>query len=123
MSAVSTGETSSRSPAATPAKATWPIPSPMRLMRRWTRKKPTAGASTPITAPAAKASRMNSNSNMHVRGVVPDAGQPARCAVEDDPPVDEHQPLDVALHGAELVRDVEDRHRQLLVQRSEEHTS
>ena len=41
-------------PAATPAKATWPMPSPMRLIRRSTRKKPTAGASTPTTAPVAK---------------------------------------------------------------------
>src|ERR687896_353426 len=56
----------------------------MRLSCRWTRKKPTAGASTPTIAPAAKARRMNSESNMDVRGVVPDAGQLTRRVVEDE---------------------------------------
>ena len=39
------------SPAATPANATCPIPSPISGWRRCTRKKPTAGARTPTTAP------------------------------------------------------------------------
>ena len=71
----------SRYPAATPANATWPIPSPIRLSCRWTRKKPTAGASRPTIAPAAKASRMNSSSSMRrgCRRVVPDAGEVARA--------------------------------------------
>src|SRR5439155_621056 len=106
--AVRTGETCSRIPAATPAKATWPMPSPMRDCRRWTRKKPTAGASTPTTAPAPKASRMNSDSNMDVRGVVPDSRQLVRGAVEDDRAADEYDALDEALHRPELVRDVDD---------------
>src|SRR5512132_2507397 len=89
-------------------------------MRRWTRKKPTAGASTPITAPAAKASRMNSDSNMDVRGVVPDARQIGRRAVEDDRAANEQQALDVALNRPELVRDVDDRRAELLVQSREE---
>src|SRR5688572_30906268 len=96
------------------------MPSPIRLMRRWTRKNPTAGASTPITAPAAKASRMNSESNMDVRGVVPDAGKVPRPAVEDDRAADEHESLDVALDRAELVRDVEDRRSELSVQACEQ---
>src|SRR4029453_1039611 len=95
-------------PAATPAKATCPIPSPIRLMRRWTRKKPTAGAIRPITMPAAKARRMNSSSNMGMRGVVPQLGQGRRVAVEDNRSPHEREPLDVALDGAELVGDVQD---------------
>ena len=35
---------------------------------------PTAGASTPTIAPVAKASRMNSESRMDMRRVVPDPG-------------------------------------------------
>src|SRR6476620_2313155 len=101
---------------ATPAKATWPMPSPTRLRRRCTRKKPTAGASSPTTIPAPKASRMNSRSSMYVRGVVPDTGQGRRRPVEDDPAANEHDPLDEALDGAELVRDVEDRHLELAAQ-------
>src|SRR5215207_4925403 len=92
---------------ATPANATWPIPSPIRLSRRWTRKKPTAGARTPMTAPVASASRMNSSSSMRVRGVVPDARQLRRAAVEHDRPADEHESLDEALDRSELVRHVE----------------
>src|SRR5262245_19874323 len=80
----------------------------MRLMRRWTRKKPTAGARTPITAPTAKARRMNSESSMDVRGVVPDARELGRRPVEDDRAAYEHEALDVVLDRAELVRDVED---------------
>src|SRR3954454_13603064 len=102
-SAVHTGEIPSRYPAATPAKATWPIPSPIRLICLWTRKKPTVGASTPTIAPAANASRMNSRSSMRVRRVVPDARQPGRRSVEDDPLAPQHEPLDEALDGAELV--------------------
>ena len=102
-SAVSTGGSPSRYPAATPANATWPIPSPIRLSCRWTRKKPTAGASSPTIAPAAKASRMNSSSSMDVRRVVPDAGEALGRAVEHDPAADEDEPLDEALDRSELV--------------------
>src|SRR5918992_3412243 len=88
----------------------------MRLIRRWTRKKPTAGASRPTTAPAAKASRMNSDSSMRVRGVVPDLGQCRRGPVEEHAPADEDEALDEALDRPELVGDVEDRHRELAVE-------
>src|SRR4029453_11487712 len=107
-------------PAATPAKATCPIPSPIRLMRRWTRKKPTAGAIRPITMPAAKARRMNSSSNMGVRGVGPELGQGGRMTVEDDRLPDEHETLDVTLDGAELVGDVQDRDLQPSMQTVEQ---
>ena len=63
-----------------PANAVCPIPSPTRLMFRWTRKKPTVGARMPTTAPVAKASRMNSESSMGVRGVVPLGREGARAA-------------------------------------------
>src|SRR5437773_6349148 len=119
-SAVQTGDTSSRYPSATPAKATCPIPSPIRLISRCTRKNPTVGASTPTIAPAANASRMNSRSSMGVRGVVPDARQVGRRAVEDDSLTHQHQPADEVLDGAELVRDVEDRHAELAVQAIEQ---
>src|SRR4051794_20774207 len=119
-SAVHTGEIPSRYPAATPAKATWPMPSPIRLISRCTRKKPTTGASTPTIAPAANASRMNSRSSMGVGGVVPDAGQARRRPVEDDRLAHEHEPLDEVLDRAELVRDVEDRHTELVVEAVEQ---
>src|SRR3954454_17250014 len=96
------------------------MPSPIRLRLRWTRKKPTTGASTPTIAPAANARRMNSNSNMRVRGVVPDGGEVAGRAVEDNPLAHEHDPVDEALDRAELVRDVEDRDAQLVVQPAEQ---
>src|SRR6188508_476493 len=92
----------------------------MRLSWRWTRKKPTAGASRPTTAPAAKASRMNSRSSMDMRRVVPEAGEILRRAVEDDAAADEHEPLDEALDRSELVRHVEDRDRELAVQAVEQ---
>src|SRR6185436_5566951 len=100
---VATGEIPIRYPAATPANATWPIPSPIRLIRRWTRKKPTAGASTPTTAPAPNASRMNSWSSMKVGGVVPEVGQVGGAAVKGDPAPDEQQPLGDVLDRTELV--------------------
>src|SRR4051794_33730524 len=103
-----------------PANATCPIPSPIRLIRRWTRKKPTAGASTPTTAPAPKASLMNSWSSMRVGGVVPALGQVVRVAVELDPAPDEEQPLRDVLDRAELVRDVEDGDVELAVQSGEQ---
>src|SRR2546423_358487 len=105
---------------AKPAKATCPIPSPIRLSRRCTRKKPTAGASSPTTIPAPNASRMNSRSSMDVRGVVPDTGQGRGRPVEDDLAPDEHDALDEALDGTELVRDVEDRHLELLAEALEQ---
>src|SRR5215211_9534831 len=92
------------------------MPSPIRLIRRWTRKNPTAGASTPTTAPAANARRMKSASKMDMRGVVPGAGERRGCAVEDDRAADEHEPLDEALDGAELVRHEQDRHAKVAVQ-------
>ena len=74
------------------------------------------GREQPTIAPAANASRMNSESRMDVRGVVPARRELAGCAVEDDPAADEHEPLDVALDRAELVRDVEDRDAELPVE-------
>src|SRR6185503_11639085 len=119
-SAAPTGETSRRYPAATPAKAACPIPSPIRLICRWTRKNPTAGASTPTTAPVAKAIRMKSASRMNMGRVVPVGGKLGGRAVEDDPAADEYHSFDEALDRAELVRDVEDRDAERLVQLSEE---
>src|SRR5919198_976557 len=104
----------------TAAKATWPIPSPIRLISRCTRKKPTVGASTPTTIPAANASRMNSSSSMRVRRVVPDAGQLLRATVEDDPLAHEYESLHEPLDRAELVRDVEDRDPELAVEALEQ---
>src|SRR6476659_3510063 len=101
---------------ATPANATWPMPSPTRLRRRCTRKKPTAGASKPTTMPAPNASRMNSRSSMGVRRVVPDTGQGRRRPVEDDAAADEDDPLDEPLDRAEFVGDVENRHLELAAQ-------
>src|SRR5437764_14821708 len=96
------------------------MPSPIRLISRCTRKKPTVGASTPTIAPAANASRMNSRSSMGVRWVVPDARQPGRVAVEDDPLANEDEAADEPLDGAELVRHVEDRHAEVAVQAVEQ---
>src|SRR5674476_642816 len=46
-SAVRTGAWFVTTPTATPASATWPMPSPIRDSRRWTRKTPTIGAARP----------------------------------------------------------------------------
>src|SRR3954454_12760068 len=92
----------------------------MRLSRRWTRKKPTAGASSPTIAPAANASRMNSVSNMRVGGVVPRRRERARAAVEDDRAAHEHEAVDERLDRAELVRDEQDGHGEIAVQLAEE---
>src|SRR5215218_5445544 len=96
------------------------MPSPIRLIRRWTRKNPTAGASTPTTAPVANASRMKSASKMDMRRVVPRSREARRVAVEDDLAAHEHEPLDEALDGAELVRDEQDRHREVAVELCEQ---
>src|SRR6266540_1526760 len=96
------------------------MPSPIRLIRRWTRKNPTAGASTPTTAPVANASRMKSASKMDMGGVVPRSGEACRVAVEDDLAAHEHEPLDEALDGAELVRDEQDRHCEVAVELCEQ---
>ena len=57
----------------------------------------------------------------HARArVVPDAGEVAGRAVEDDRPAHEDEALDEALDGAELVRDVQDRDAELRVQAIEE---
>src|SRR3954464_2795364 len=111
--AVSTSGRFSRYPSATPANATCPTPSPTRLRRRWTRKKPTAGARRPTTMPERDASRKNLRSSMRVGGVVPDTGQGGRRAVEHDLSANEHDAFHELLDGAELVRDVQDRHREL----------
>ena len=52
--------------------------------------------------------------------VVPLAGQGRRWAVEDDSAAHQHEPLDELLHGAELVRDEEDRRVELVVQLGEQ---
>src|SRR5215475_6234686 len=96
------------------------MPSPIRLSRRWTRKNPTAGASSPTIAPAANASRMNSLSNMDVRRVVPRGWKRARAAVEDDRPAHQDEAVDERLDGAELVRDEQDRDAEVAVQLTEQ---
>src|SRR5437899_3639211 len=58
ISAAHTGQTPSRRPAPTPAKARCPIPSPRSDMRFCTRKPPMRGAHAPTTTPAARASCM-----------------------------------------------------------------
>src|SRR6476619_117789 len=106
---------------ATPAKATWPMPSPTRLRRRCTRKKPTAGASRPTTMPAPNACRMNSRSSMGVGGVVPDTGQGRRRPVVDDALAHEHDPLHEVLDRSELMGHVQDRHAELRAEPPEQH--
>ena len=69
-----------------------------------------------MTAPAAKARRMNSESSMRVRWVVPLGRERARRAVEDDSAAHEDQPVDDALDCAELVGDVERGHVPLAVE-------
>src|ERR671937_2358828 len=80
----------------------------MRLSRRWTRKKPTAGARSSTTMPAPNASRMNSRSSMCVRGVMPEIWEFGGRSVEDDLAAHEHDPLNESLDRAELVGDVQD---------------
>src|SRR4029453_14630880 len=89
-------------------------------MRRCTRKNPTAGASMPTTIPAPNARRMNSRSSMDVRRGVPDTGQCRRCPVEDDPAGDEDDPFHELLTCAELMRDVEDGHCELVAEAPEQ---
>src|SRR6266508_2502469 len=96
------------------------MPSPIRLIRRWTRKNPTAGASIPTTAPVANASRMKSVSKMDMGRVVPGGRKLGGVAVEDDAAADEHQPLDEALDGSELVRDEKDRHGEIAMKSFEQ---
>src|SRR6266851_8938431 len=97
------------------------MPSPIRLISRCTRKKPTVGASIPTIAPAANASRMNSKSSMRVRRVVPQAGELRRRTVEDDPLAHEYESMHEALDGAELVGNVQNRHSELVVELVEQH--
>src|SRR5439155_1168789 len=92
------------------------MPSPTRLSRRWTRKNPTAGASSPTTMPAPNASRMNSRSSMCVRRVVPDTRQGRGGPVEDDLASNQDESFDESLDRAELVRDVQDGHAELVSQ-------
>ena len=83
-------------------------------------RRPTAGASTPTTAPAPNASRMNSWSSVHVGRVVPACRQVGGHAVEGNAAPDQQQTLGDVLDRAELVRDVEDRHMQLAVEAREQ---
>src|SRR4051812_40120485 len=69
-----------------------------------------------MTAPAANASRMKSASRMDMRRVVPGGRERDGRAVEDDAAADEHEPLDEALDGAELVRDEQDRDVEVAVE-------
>src|SRR5688572_6543810 len=96
------------------------MPTPMRLCPRCTRKKPTARASTPTIAPAAKASRMKSASRMDMGRVVPLPGKRRGRAVEDDAAAHEHEPFDELLECPELVRDEEDGRVELVVQLGEQ---
>jgi hypothetical protein len=52
---------------------------------------------------------------MCVRGVVPEAWEVGRRAVELDPLTDEYEPFDCMLHRPELVRHVQDRDAELAV--------
>src|SRR6476619_8171829 len=61
--AVSTGAAPVRTPTATPARATCPMPSPIRDRRRWTRKTPTSGAAMPTSRAATSAWRMKSRAS------------------------------------------------------------
>src|SRR5919109_1405139 len=72
------------------------------------------------SAPAASASRMKSASRMDMRRVVPAVGERRRRAVEEDPSADEEEALDVALDGAELVGDEDNRRAELGMELSEE---
>src|ERR687898_861090 len=72
--------------------------------------------STQTIAPVANASRMKSDSNMNVGGVVPDARELFRRPVEDDAPAHEDDALHEALDGSELVGDVENRDVKLSVE-------
>src|SRR5919201_1365756 len=96
------------------------MPSPIRLRRRWTRKKPTAGARMPTTIPAPNASRMNSRSSMRMRRVVPHTRELSRRPVEPDLALYQDDPFHELLDGAEFMRDVEDRDVQLTMQRLEQ---
>src|SRR5699024_7786277 len=68
-SAVHTGELPVKIPTPTPARATWPMPSPMSDMRRCTRKNPTSGAATPTRRAASSASRMKSSARRSSTGL------------------------------------------------------
>src|SRR3954471_19290813 len=85
-------------------------------MPRWTRKKPTPGASRPTMAPAANAYRMKSTSRMDMGGVVPVAREGRGGTVEEDAAAHEHETFHESLDGAELVRDVENRRAELDVE-------
>ena len=65
-SAVSTGAAPVTRPMATPARATWPIPSPMSESRRWTRKMPTIGATVPTSSAAMSARCMKSTESRSI---------------------------------------------------------
>ncbi len=59
-SATQVGELPVSSPTATPARATWPMPSPISDSRRWTTNTPTSGATVPTISAASRARRMKS---------------------------------------------------------------
>src|SRR5687767_11823999 len=127
--AVATGHTSSNRPAATPAKATWPMPSPSRASRRCTRNTPIDGADAPTASPATRASCMYSRSKGYgsgsghisvpfqpereVLGVDAEAdaggGKRGGRAVEGHPALAQHDhPIEVVGDGTQLVRDEQD---------------
>ena len=56
------GQTPASSPAPTPAKAIWPMPSPISDILFWTRKVPIMGAKTPTATLAISARCMNDSS-------------------------------------------------------------
>ena len=64
--AVSTGAAPETRPIATPARATWPMPSPMSESRRWTRKIPTIGATVPTSSAAMSARCMKSTESRSI---------------------------------------------------------
>src|SRR4051794_25604522 len=94
----------------------WPTPSPIRLSWRWTRKKPTAGASRPTTTPATSASRMNSRSRMCMGWVVPGCRELGGRSVELDAATHHDQAVGVRLNRAELMGDEEHRHAEVAAQ-------
>src|SRR5437879_3392511 len=125
ISAAHTGQTPSRRPAPTPAKARWPIPSPRSDMRFCTRKPPMRGAHAPTTTPAARASCMYWRSKGQGTTVLLEALEPegevlavdaeadARVgegvggAVEEDLSLEDDDPVEVVGHRPQLVGDEE----------------
>jgi hypothetical protein len=97
------------------------MPSPIRLICRCTRKKPTGGASTPTIAPGRERQphelevKHASATGRATRPGARTGGRRRRSAAH------EHEPLDDVLDRAELVRDVDDRDAELAVRLLEQH--